>query len=45
MTRGHRAGTCGCGALLLALILVPVISANPFLGFIILVFLLGSSRK
>jgi len=39
-----RAGNCGCGSLLLALILLPVITAHPLLGLIILFFLLSSKK-
>lgn len=45
-TRPHsvRAGNCGCGSLLLAIILLPVITAHPVLGLIILFFLISSKK-
>jgi len=39
-----RAGNCGCGSLLLAIVLVPVITAHPLLGLIIVFFLLSSKK-
>lgn len=38
-------GNCACGSLLLALLLMPVITANPLLGLLIVFFLLSSSKK
>lgn len=43
--RRNTAGNCGCASLLLALILLPIITANPLIGLIILFFLLSSSKQ
>ncbi|HNW33731.1 MAG TPA: hypothetical protein PKM25_02285 [Candidatus Ozemobacteraceae bacterium] len=41
----ENSGNCACGSLLLAMVLLPVITANPVLGVFILFLLLSSSKK
>ena len=39
-----RQGNCGCATVLLAVLLLPVITSFPLLGFFILLFLLAGRK-